>query len=76
MKNNGGGEEMVKQSSELLREREVTRQYPVNSAWLRKRRRLRLPPIYVRVGRMVFYCKADLEAFFAAHRGGVTPGTD
>ncbi len=52
----------------LLREREVTREYRLTGAWLRKRRRFRLPPVYARIGRMVYYRRSDLDEFFAAHR--------
>jgi hypothetical protein len=51
-----------------LREREVTRQYGLSGAWLRKNRKLRLGPAFIRVGRMIFYRREDLDAFVKAHR--------
>jgi len=53
--------------SELLREPEVTRLYRFGGAWLRKSRRLTTGPPFIRVGRMVFYRRSDLDAFVAAH---------
>jgi hypothetical protein len=52
----------------LLREPDVTREYPFSAPWLRKRRRLHLPPAFVRIGRMVFYERSELDAFVKLHR--------
>lgn len=52
----------------LIREPDVTREYPFTAPWLRKRRRLRLPPAFIRVGRMVFYERSELDAFVKSHR--------
>ena len=59
---------ITERDSELLREPEVKRQYRFTGAWLRKNRRLKTGPAFIRVGRMVFYRRSDLDAFVAAHR--------
>ena len=43
----------------------------VSVATLRQRRRLGLPPAFIRVGRRVIYSRADVDSFLATHR--VTP---
>jgi len=53
---------------ELLREAEVARQYKFSVPWLRKNRRLQTGPPFIRVGRMVFYRRGDLDTFVVAHR--------
>ena len=35
---------------------------------LRKRRRLGLPPTYIKVGRRIVYAKQDIDAFLGASR--------
>lgn len=60
--------------SALLREAGVTRQYKFSGPWLRKNRRLKTGPPFIRIGRMVFYRKSDLDAFVAAHK--VEPNGD
>ena len=62
------GRDKTEQSSQLLREREVTREYKLSGPWLRKNRRLKTGPAFIRVGRMVFYRRTDLDAFVVAHR--------
>jgi hypothetical protein len=52
----------------LLREPDVIRDYPFSAPWLRKRRRLRLPPAFVRIGRMVFYERTELDSFVKSKR--------
>lgn len=52
----------------LLRETEVARQYKLSRAWLRKSRKLMIGPAFIRVGRMIFYRRGDLEVFVKAHR--------
>ena len=54
--------------SELLREREVERRYKFTGPWLRKTRRAGGGPPFIRLGRMIFYKRGDLDAFVAAHR--------
>jgi hypothetical protein len=61
-------------NSKLLRERDVTREYHFGGAWLRKRRWLRLPPTFVRIGRMVYYERSALDAFVRSQR--VEPNGD
>jgi hypothetical protein len=58
----------TKQDTALLRESDVTQQYRLSGAWLRKRRKLILGPAFIRVGRMIFYRREDLNAFVKAHR--------
>jgi hypothetical protein len=52
----------------LLRESDVTQQYRLSGAWLRKSRKLMLGPPFIRVGRMIFYRREDLENFVRAHK--------
>ena len=54
--------------SKLLRERDVTREYHFGGAWLRKRRWLKLPPAFVRVGRMILYERSELDDFVKSQR--------
>jgi predicted DNA-binding transcriptional regulator AlpA len=54
--------------SELLREPEVKRQYKLTGPWLRKNRRLKTGPPFIKLNRMVFYRRSDLDAYIAAHR--------
>ena len=54
--------------SELLREPEVKRDYKLTGPWLRKNRRLKTGPPFIKLGRMVFYRRYDLDVFIAAHR--------
>jgi predicted DNA-binding transcriptional regulator AlpA len=54
--------------SELLREPEVEDRYKFTRPWLRKNRRLKIGPPFIRVGRMVLYRRSDLDAFVTAHR--------
>jgi hypothetical protein len=58
----------TERDSELLREPEVKRRYGLGSAWLRKSRKLRRGPAFIRVGRMIFYRREDLDAFVKANR--------
>lgn len=58
----------TERESELLREAEVKRQYKLTNAWLRKNRRLKSGPPFIKLGRMVFYRRRDLDVFIAAHR--------
>jgi hypothetical protein len=58
--------------SELLREHEVKREYKLTGPWLRKNRWLKIGPPFIKLGRMVFYRRCDLDVFIAAHR--IEPG--
>jgi predicted DNA-binding transcriptional regulator AlpA len=50
--------------SELLSERQVEADYQLSAPWLRRARRERRGPAFLRVGkRMVRYRRADVEAF-------------
>jgi hypothetical protein len=57
----------VTEHDEMFREREVTRRYKLTGAWLRKNRRLQTGPPFIRIGRMIFYRRGDLDAFVAGH---------
>ncbi len=52
---------------ELLSEREVHTQFGLGVPWLRKCRRLRSGPPFVKIGRMIRYRRADVEQFLDAH---------
>lgn len=52
---------------QLLSEKEVSTQYGLSISWLRKMRMMRSGPRFMRLGRLVKYCRADLEAYLAAH---------
>jgi hypothetical protein len=54
--------------SELLREPEMKREYGFKSPWLAKTRRHGGGPPFIKVGKMIFLKRSDLEAFIAAHR--------
>ena len=43
---------------------------------LRKRRRLGLPPTFLRIGRRVLYARADVDDFLAAQRVTPVPGAE
>jgi hypothetical protein len=63
-----GVRDALKEGSVLLRPRDVTLEYHLGEAWLRKRRRPRLAPAFVRIGRMVYYERSELEAFVQSQR--------
>jgi predicted DNA-binding transcriptional regulator AlpA len=48
---------------ELLNEREVASRYGLSVPWLRRARRERRGPHFVKVSRMVRYRLGDIEAF-------------
>lgn len=52
---------------EVLDEREVFAEYGLGIPWLRKRRRLRQGPVFLRIGRMIKYRREDVEAFLLDH---------
>ncbi len=52
---------------ELLTEREVHVQYGLGIPWLRKQRRLRSGPPFIRLGKMIRYFRRDLQKFLDAH---------
>jgi predicted DNA-binding transcriptional regulator AlpA len=52
---------------EVLNEREVGEEYGFTIPFLRRARRERRGPRFVKVGRMVRYRRADVEAYLSAH---------
>lgn len=52
---------------ELLRERDMEASYRLTVAWLRRARRERRGPPYLKIGRMVRYRRSDVEAWLANH---------
>lgn len=54
-------------SRQLLKEKEVDGEYDLSISWLRKMRRLGGGPAFLKIGRMVRYRRADVEAFLDAH---------
>jgi hypothetical protein len=72
-----GGEVAGAPVTELCDEREAARRLGLSVATLRRRRRHRQPPVWVKLGFRVFYRKRDLESFIEAnviclpHGGGV-----
>ena len=50
---------------ELLTEREVSADYGFSVPWLRRARIERHGPAFLRIGRMIRYRRADIEAFLA-----------
>lgn len=54
-------------SKQLLCEREIFTEYGLTIPWQRKKRRLGDGPAYLKIGKMVRYRRADVEAYLAAH---------
>lgn len=52
---------------ELLTESQVWRQYGLSVSWQRRTRRERRGPRFLKLGKMVRYRRADIEAYLAAH---------
>lgn len=63
---------VTEKDSKLLRDRDVTREYKFSGAWLRKRRWLGLRPAFVRIGRMVYYERNELDSFVQSRRVDAT----
>ena len=59
-------------NSEVLTEREVSQDYRLSVPWLRKARRERRGPRFLRIVRMIRYRRRDVEIFLAQH--AVEPG--
>jgi hypothetical protein len=53
---------------ELLRERDVQREYGFTGPYLRKRRRLGLDPVHIKINRSVWYERTAIDQFIARHR--------
>lgn len=54
-------------SRELLKEKEFYGEYGLSISWQRKMRRVGGGPAFVKIGKMVRYRRADIEAYLAAH---------
>jgi hypothetical protein len=52
---------------EVLNEREVWEEYGFTIPFLRRARRERRGPRFLKVGKMVRYRRADVEAYLSAH---------
>ncbi len=52
---------------EILNERQVQETYGFSIPYLRRTRRERRGPRYLKVGKLVRYRKSDIEAYLAAH---------
>ena len=51
------------ENSRNLTDRGIEVEYGLSVPWLRKRRRLRLPPRFLKIGRMIRYRREDIESF-------------
>ncbi len=56
--------------SKYLTERELSLECKVSVPWLRKARRSGGGPRYLKINRMVRYCRADVEAWLNTRRVG------
>lgn len=52
---------------EVLNEKEVAAEYGLGVSWLRKMRRLKRGPVFLRIHRMIKYRREDVEAFLIDH---------
>ena len=59
--------ELTGEIAEILDERQVSRRYGLSKPWLRKARRERRGPPFLKIGKMVRYRRQAVEAFLAAH---------
>jgi len=53
--------------SKVITEREIAATYGLTVAWLRRARRENRGPRYLKISRMVRYCRRDVEIFLAEH---------
>jgi len=51
----------------LLNENDLEREYGLSKPWLRKRRRLKHAPPFIRLDRMIKYNRSALESWLAQH---------
>ena len=58
---------LMKTKTDLLNEREAAQTLGLSVATLRRRRLLRQPPLWAKLGSRVLYRKQDLEAFVEAN---------
>ena len=54
-------------TAEILNERQVQESYGFGIPYLRRARRERRGPRFLKVGKLVRYRRADIEAYLAAH---------
>jgi predicted DNA-binding transcriptional regulator AlpA len=59
---------------QVLNEREVCSEYGLSIGWLRKARRLRRGPIFLKLGKSVRYRRADIEGFLIDHMVSTNEG--
>jgi hypothetical protein len=52
---------------QVLNEKAVFDEFSLSIPWLRKRRHLGDGPIFLKIGRMIRYRRADIEAYLATH---------
>jgi predicted DNA-binding transcriptional regulator AlpA len=52
---------------EVLNEREVEEEYGFKIPYLRRARRERRGPRFLKLGKLVRYCRTDIEAYLSAH---------
>jgi len=58
---------MSQAEKKILDENEVEREYALTKPWLRKHRLLRDGPPFLRIGRMIRYCRDEVEKWLAEH---------
>ena len=51
------------ETKQFLDEKSVEAEYDLRGPWLKKRRRLGLPPKFYRLGRMIRYHRREIEDF-------------
>jgi predicted DNA-binding transcriptional regulator AlpA len=52
-------------ASKFLTEADVQREYNLSTSWLRKKRLFREAPPFLKIGKMVRYCREDIEKYLA-----------
>jgi predicted DNA-binding transcriptional regulator AlpA len=57
----------VTNTAEVLKEGQVCETYGLSISYLRRARRERRGPPFLKVGKLVRYRKSDIEAYLAAH---------
>jgi len=60
----------------LFTERQVFKLYGFTTAWQRRVRRERRGPRFLKIGKLVRYRKADIDAFLAAHAIEPVPASE
>jgi predicted DNA-binding transcriptional regulator AlpA len=64
------------EEDELLNERQVWRGYSLTIPWLRRTRRERRGPRFLKLGKMVRYRRGDIEEYLAANTVETKPASD